>query len=363
MTKYHINPEAGEPGTCRALIKCRFGQSSEEHFDSKEEAREVYEQSQETKKPRSKAFYSDRAIEVPLGGIEQPAWVESIKEETLSKIGNSTVEVIDIIPTPDGEMAVTWEGGSTRESDLSIQNERGFKLPGINLRDMKTGEISSYVRFSYTDKEAFKKAFGDDEWSAFKFVREFDGARIPIVEYKDPKNNDYSNVDVFTDSMTPEERLTAKQKVWQAGFNNSKATLISHHFMSLPMAERGRLIELAPTDEKVLDKELDQLREEYAKDMNNFVSDHSEPTIDYSEVNPSLRGSGVGSALYIYGARMLARDGHRLRGSGVQSDSAQELWKRFAANEKLPMTKEKKTWIRHGNEDTYFFMDFRKNEN
>lgn len=41
QTKFHVN-SAGEPGPCSAQVSCPFG-SSDEHFDSKEEARDFYE--------------------------------------------------------------------------------------------------------------------------------------------------------------------------------------------------------------------------------------------------------------------------------------------------------------------------------
>lgn len=45
MAKYHINPQTGNPGVCRASIQCRFGGQSS-HFATKEEARADYEDSQ-----------------------------------------------------------------------------------------------------------------------------------------------------------------------------------------------------------------------------------------------------------------------------------------------------------------------------
>lgn len=45
MAKYHVNPQTGEPGECKAEIKCRFG-SSEEHYTSAEAARKAFEQNQ-----------------------------------------------------------------------------------------------------------------------------------------------------------------------------------------------------------------------------------------------------------------------------------------------------------------------------
>lgn len=44
--KYHINPETGKPGVCRAKIKCRFNVLDEEHYSSKEDAARAYEKQQ-----------------------------------------------------------------------------------------------------------------------------------------------------------------------------------------------------------------------------------------------------------------------------------------------------------------------------
>lgn len=46
MAKYHINPETGNPGVCKATISCRFG-DADKHFDSKDDARKAYEVEQQ----------------------------------------------------------------------------------------------------------------------------------------------------------------------------------------------------------------------------------------------------------------------------------------------------------------------------
>ena len=42
MTSYHINPNTGNPGICRAINTCPFGSSSE-HYPTKDLARKAYE--------------------------------------------------------------------------------------------------------------------------------------------------------------------------------------------------------------------------------------------------------------------------------------------------------------------------------
>lgn len=43
MVKYHINPETGNPNQCKAKIACPFGSLENDHYASKEEARQAYE--------------------------------------------------------------------------------------------------------------------------------------------------------------------------------------------------------------------------------------------------------------------------------------------------------------------------------
>lgn len=46
MAKYHVNPETGAPGLCRAVKQCRFG--TVDHYDSRDDAQKAYEASQTT---------------------------------------------------------------------------------------------------------------------------------------------------------------------------------------------------------------------------------------------------------------------------------------------------------------------------
>jgi len=47
MSKYHVNPETGNPGVCKAEKQCRFGGAAE-HFSSPEAARSGYEKAMTT---------------------------------------------------------------------------------------------------------------------------------------------------------------------------------------------------------------------------------------------------------------------------------------------------------------------------
>lgn len=47
MARYHINPQTGDPGVCKAMVKCPYGDLDKDHYDSKEAARKAYEKVQE----------------------------------------------------------------------------------------------------------------------------------------------------------------------------------------------------------------------------------------------------------------------------------------------------------------------------
>lgn len=52
MSKFHINPETGNPGPCSAKVKCRFGDDSE-HYSSADEARTAYEKQNSSSFPEA----------------------------------------------------------------------------------------------------------------------------------------------------------------------------------------------------------------------------------------------------------------------------------------------------------------------
>lgn len=45
--KYHINPQTGNPGVCRAQYSCRFGSIEDDHYETKDAARAAYERRME----------------------------------------------------------------------------------------------------------------------------------------------------------------------------------------------------------------------------------------------------------------------------------------------------------------------------
>lgn len=78
------------------------------------------------------------------------------------------------------------------------------------------------------------------------------------------------------------------------------------------------------------------------KVANERLSKHREErksaTIDQSRIDDErLRGIGIGSSMYVYLSRKLAEDGKVLDCSSLQTDEAKRVWKRMAADTRIPI--------------------------
>jgi hypothetical protein len=81
------------------------------------------------------------------------------------------------------------------------------------------------------------------------------------------------------------------------------------------------------------------------------------PLVSQSRVSEELEGKGYGAALYVYTARKLAEHGQVLKGSNLQSPSAQKLWSKF--KNRLPAHVGSQTYADNGKEYTVPVLDFR----
>lgn len=87
MAKYHINPQTGNEGLCRAEKgKCRFG-GDESHFTSRDGARAAYEEQQRMNPSlkRVKAEYYVSSAENIISMLEENDWDGSSKDLALVK--------------------------------------------------------------------------------------------------------------------------------------------------------------------------------------------------------------------------------------------------------------------------------------
>jgi len=110
-----MNPETGNPGVCRAMVRCRFGEGVE-HYPSKEEAREAFEK---------------------LHDLNE-VWLSSIKRQddertTAScKACGAPVSKLDLAKALSAKKGVCSCGGSLARSrlkiDVRLESEKLLKL-------------------------------------------------------------------------------------------------------------------------------------------------------------------------------------------------------------------------------------------
>ncbi len=108
--KYHINPETGDPGLCKAKAgKCPFGHDAD-HFHTKEQARGAYELLQEVfAKPVVHSEATKLALSSDLAWKGKvPRWIKARAKEQKKTFG-TVPELLEVIPSPVGPLMVVWE--------------------------------------------------------------------------------------------------------------------------------------------------------------------------------------------------------------------------------------------------------------
>lgn len=152
MTKYHINPQTGNPGLCKATQHCPFGEAAN-HYSSKDEAREAYELAQGCSAPETLRRVSkndqqnvNKHSPVPrkqlnLDALERYEWFHITPTDNLDSIMSSGVQQGDgrhwkgqqqhAIYFTDAAGVFTWMKELRRRGDLKPGSE--FAVIGVNL--------------------------------------------------------------------------------------------------------------------------------------------------------------------------------------------------------------------------------------
>lgn len=129
MAKFHINPETGNPGTCRAAEgKCPFGADAP-HFASKEEARRNFEQRQGGSFVSGTSGLPDYAQRV----LNNPPEVPLEQGATSAKIVDSWGEELDL---PYGVYSDDARGMLLSEQSLgmAIELARAFRTDRVAVQ-------------------------------------------------------------------------------------------------------------------------------------------------------------------------------------------------------------------------------------
>jgi hypothetical protein len=265
------------------------------------------------------------AFESPLAWDgEQPAWWSSYREEAEKHPHFPTSpELLDVIDSPAGKLAVVWQDVSHEDRQEWFLSENGMGLHTCEYRSVETGAKVGYVNMAYMDDEAFERSYGHDEFSAFRYKERWGSGSYG---FDAEIGEGYGDRDLQGEKLTEQRRT-----VWLAAVrsNDHREDSAGERLSSYGVSEED-----IPANEAKLVKDLKLFSKEIKKDITRRRKYWDTPNIDYSKVDDSLKGSGYGSALYVYAARKLGQKGKRLRGSGIQTPAAQAVWKRFG--EKFP---------------------------
>jgi hypothetical protein len=282
---------------------------------------------------------------------EKPEWWDKYKTDAEADGQLSiTPELLDVIDSPMGKLAVIWqdEAQTNKERDLSLGS--GFRCNVSYYKSFDTGKTVGYVKMTYMDEKSVERTFGNDEFTAYRWTSRYGGERYPF-------SDNYHNGDPTYGerNLTGEELLEKRRQVWLIAQKNMGEGITNAEGKYIPSYN---LSEKNIPDDKTVAKDLKIFTKEINKAIKERKRYFETPYVDYSRVERPLSGQGYGAALYVYTAKKLAQQGKILRGSGIQSGSAQTLWENFTKHFPENITTVKLS--DRGKRKTAPALDFRK---
>lgn len=334
---YHINPSTGEAGACRAKKKCPFG-GEENHFQDKEEARLLYENEMEKivtlrNGPIRESAATAYALTAPMSySGPQPKWLKKINKSTglMKDLFGTEKELIDVLDSPLGQLAVVWEKNGTRANQIHSIVESGYAISNIEYYTMDKGELVARVGATYTTDETIKQAYGDDKWAPFRHIADRKSFYGMKTQYPDRSVKDEAKMKSFKKEYFTRHELP--------DLSNPKEKFELFRQLSTHYDRWGNLNEEDYTSEQ-LDTKIEEYRLRAEQDLEDFRKNYSKSAyIDYITIeHPRLQGKGFGASLYIFMARKLGEQGLPLHESGIQTHLAEKAWRRMAADTRIPM--------------------------
>jgi hypothetical protein len=251
---------------------------------------------------------------------EKPDWWETYKAESENDPDiPGTPKLLDVIDSPSGKLAVVWHDEATEDKAKSLTLDSGYGSPACYYKSVETGEVVGYVRTAYIDEDTLKRSFGDDEFAVWRMRSRYGGTRYPFTR-------DDDTMMLGDRNLEGEELLAKRRQIWVAAHRDLEKSI------TRPDGSYAAYYNISvndiPDDAQVA-KDLKALSKKPRKEMQDKIKHFGVPYIDYSSVDGNLKGQGFGTALYLYSARQLGKQGKTMRASGTQTDAAQAVWKRF----------------------------------
>lgn len=278
---------------------------------------------------------------------DKPSWWKEYSDSAAQNndLPSETI-LMDVIDSPMGKLAVVWEEESQSSKDRGVSLESGMGLHVCRYKSFETGEDLGYLKLSYVNDDTAKRSFGDDEFTPFKWEDRFSGTsygfRLKKME------------ELLDGDMTEDKAIQIRRQIWvtaQRSSGHGLRTTDGKYVASYNIDENNL------PDDKTVKQDLKVFAKEFKKSIAMKRKYYKTPYVDFSRVNKELQGQGFGAGIYVYAARKLAERGQVLRGSGLQSGSAQALWVKF--NKSFPNNTSKMTLNYLGQKSVAPILDFR----
>lgn len=196
MSKFHINPETGNPGSCTAVFKCPFGDMDADHYPTPEIARVAYEIKMKTQEfislskdykaslPERKPYINPHQIEDIKNGVFNNLNVSFTRDDTTQSgpekwNGKITGEPEDVdlsvtFTKSSVESSITWNGKSNPIDSIPLEND-------VELSEVEKGEfLTKAVNHA---KSKYEKELAKDRKEVFARAKEFSKGNITINNF------------------------------------------------------------------------------------------------------------------------------------------------------------------------------------
>lgn len=300
---------------------------------------------------RSRGSALDMALDFDPNDIEplpEPDWWDEFSRSSQDQDAGfeSTPELLDIVPSPVGDLAVVWQPSSLDDTDYTVYSS-GHAVSAIYYKSVETGEVVGSIKMSSVSDDSFERAFGSDEYAPWRYqgATSMRGVRYRGLEFDGFVHKNHTDIT----PMDPADKVAIRRSIWKNAQADFSASLYSS----------SRVSEEDIPDDATVRKDLRRYEKIITKSIqqDRAYFDPKTPYIDLSVVDYELQGKGLGTALYLYAAKKLGTEDSVLRGSGIQSGQAKELWDRMISKMPENVTTVKLPW--DGGTRTYVALDFR----
>ena len=348
VVRTHISPTTGKRMPCTANKRpCRFSGHQMTETGAASLDQFIAEIQQPQPDPEVKHPAIRQALVSPLHWKgDHPAWWKDYQREIATHPTlPTTAELIDVIDSPVGKIAVVWQQASHDTKDSGIMTEYGHGIYVLQYHSFETGEQLGYMKMEYADDATLAYSYGNDEFTPFRFAETHLGlgwGRLGMYEWR-PQCLEFSG----------EELLAKRRDLWyrvhsaEDGYTPAGGQYIA----SYELSESD-----IPADDAIVAHDLSKFRQRYEAMMAQEKQTYAKPFIAFSRVSKTIKGTGLGTAMYVYTARALNKHGKTMRTGHSQSNDAKRVWTRL--RQQFPSRVRTIRVKHHGKNSTHQTLDF-----